>query len=223
MTTTYFKTKEQYFQFRTNFAAATKNVKSKSTVVACDEWLSHEEKLSYDTGRSRIKGWLQAEHFIFLNIVRGLPIHHGFTPVTSKNKLTHGGNIWPGLDAGVRTLIAAARSAQKVKLLPQNSSQHNKFELYAGAAFRNFIEPLIGGNDFLNVIYMNILCSIEPILVEHKEYYTTFGIGVRIAKKMVEEDLKPKNYQEFMQIAEQFVKQEKVHKDAQQERLLQTA
>jgi len=197
MTTTYFKTKEQYFQFRTNFAAASKNVKSKSTVEACDEWLEHEGKISYDTGASRIFGWLRAEHFIFLNIVRGLPIHHGFTPVTSKNKLTNGGKIWPGLDDGVRALKRAVHSAKDIKQIPQNTHSQG------GSNFRKFIEPLTGENDFLNILYMNILCAIEPLLEEHVEYDTTFGAGVKIARKMVAEDLKPKNYQEFIQIVEE--------------------
>jgi len=210
MTNTYFKTKEQYFQFRDNFAAASKNVKSKSTCEACDEWLEHEEKLSYDTGMSRVQGWLHAEHFIFLNIVRGLPIHHGFTPVTSKNKLSNGGNIWKGLDDGVRALNRAVHSAKDIKQIPQNTHSQG------GSEFRKFIEPLTGENDFLNILYMNILCDIEPLLKEHTEYYTSFGIGVKIAKKMVEEELKPKNYQEFMQIVEEI-------ENAHEKRLLSAA
>jgi len=197
MTNTYFKTKEQYFQFRANFAAATNNSKSKSTCEACDEWLEHEEKLSYDTGMSRVQGWLHAEHFIFLNIIRGKSIYHGFTPVTNTNKLTNGGNIWPGLDTGVRALKRAIHSAKDVKQIPKNASTQG------GAYFREFIEPLTGGDEFMNILYMNILCDIEPLLEEHKEYYTSFGVGVKIARKMVEEDLKPKNYDEFMQIVEE--------------------
>ena len=196
MTTTYFKTKEQYFQFRTNFAAAANNSKSKSTCEACDEWREHEGKISYDTGSSRVQGWLAAEHFIFLNIMRGRPIHRGFTPVTSKNKLSNGGNIWQGLDSGVRRLKRAIHSAKDVIQIPKNASSQG------GAAFREFIEPLVGGAEFLNAVFLDILCQIEPILNEHTEYYTSFGKGVKIARKMVEEELKPKNYEEFMQIVE---------------------
>lgn len=197
MTNTYFKSKEQYFQFRTNFAAAANNTKSKSTCDACDEWLSHEQDISYDTGMSRIQGWLHAEHFIFLNIIRGKPLHHGFTPVTNKNKLTNGGNIWPGLDVGVRALKCAIHSAKDVTQIPQNAKSQG------GMAFREFIKPLIGGDEFLNVEYMKILLEIEPILADHKEYYTTFGEGVKIARKMVAEELKPKNYEEFMQTVDE--------------------
>lgn len=197
MTNIYFKSKEQYFQFRTNFAAATNHVKSKSTVEACDEWLEHEQKLSYDTGMSRIKGWLGAEHFIFLNLVRGLPIHHGFTPVTKKTKLFNGGNIWQGLDDGVRALKRVVHSANDITQIPQNANSQG------GKAFREFIAPLVGGDQFLNVEYMNILLTIRPILASHKEYYTYFGEGAKIARKMLAENLKPKNYEEFMRIAEE--------------------
>ena len=195
MTTTYFKTKEQYFQFRTNFAAAANNTKSKSITEPCDEYL--DDGFSIGTGSTRAHGWLRAEHFIFLNIIRGKPIHYGFTPVTNKNKLSNGGNIWQGLDSGVRRLKCAIHSAKDVIQIPTNASSQS------GAYFREFIEPLVGGDEFLNVAYLNILVEIEPILEEHVEYYTTFGKGVKIAKKMIAEELKPKNYVEFMQIAEE--------------------
>lgn len=197
MTNTYFKSKEQYFQFRSNFAAATNNVKSKSTCCTCDEYHRHEQSVTYDTGMSRIQGWLHAEHFIFLNIIHGKPIHYGFAPVTNKNKLTYGGNIWPGLDVGVRALKRAIHSAKDITQIPQNAKRRG------GKAFREFIEPIVGGNEFLNVQYMKILLNIEPIFADYNEYYTTFGEGVKIARKMVEEELKPKNYEEFMQIVDE--------------------
>jgi len=190
---TFFKTKEQYFQFRTNFAAASRNVKSKSTTEACDEWLSHEQDISYNTGRSRVQGWLKAEHFIFLNIIRGKPYHHGFTPVTSKNKLTNGANSWQGLDVGVYRLQCAIHSAKDIKGMPKNT----------GTTFKEFIAPLVGGEEFLNVALMNILCEMDSALEGHTKYYSYFGEGKKIAEKMVAEDLKPKNYEEFMKIAEE--------------------
>ncbi len=168
MTNTYFKSKEQYFQFRKAFAAAANS------------------------------GTLQAEHFIFLNIVRGIPHTHGFTPVTRKTKLFNGANIWQGLDDGVRRLRSAAHSAKDIAQIPQNTTSQS------ASAFRRFIEPFIDeGDEFLNAILMNILCELEETLSEHKEYYTSFGEGVKIARKMVAEDLKPKNYQEFMRLVEE--------------------
>lgn len=193
MTTTYFKTKEQYFQFRTNFAAATKNVKSKSTCEACDEWLEHEEKISYDTGASRVQGWLRAEHFIFLNIIRGKPLHHGFTPVTSKNKLTNGGTIWPGFDGGIRKLRRIVDNAKDLQKSP-------KSDPYFSLA--DFLEPLLGIKPMYGTL-VDILCEIAPLVAENKEYHTDFGIGLKIARKMVAEDLKPTNYQEFMEIVDE--------------------
>ena len=208
MTKQYFKTKEQYLQFRANFAAAANHANAKSTCEPCDEWLDNEGKISYNTGSSRVKGWLQAEHFIFLNLVRGKPYHHGFTPTTNKNKLSNGGNIWQGLDDAVRRLRYAVTSAKDIKQIPQNATSHS------GDDFRKFIEPFLG--DLPSAIFIEILCSMEEILVEHKNYYTYFGEGAKIAKKMVSEDLKPKNYQEFMQIVEEI-------NDAQEERILSAA
>ena len=181
MTNTYFKTTQQYLQFRKAFATAAN------------------------------AGTLQAEHFIFLNIIRGIPYTRGFTPVTRTTKLSNGANIWHGLDVGMRRLRRVAHSANDIKQIPKNATSQG------GSDFRQFITPFLGeGDEFLNVILMNILCELEETLSEHKEYYTSFGIGRKIAKKMVEEDLKPKNYQEFMQIVEEI-------ENAQQERLSSAA
>ena len=168
MTNTYFKTKQQYLQFRKAFATAAN------------------------------AGTLQAEHFIFLNIVRGIPYTRGFSPVTRTTKLSNGANIWQGLDNGVRRLRNVAHSANDIKQIPKNATSQGGFN------FREFIEPFLGeGDEFLNVVLMNILCELEETLKEHKVYYTSFGEGVKIARRMVEEDLKPKNYQEFMQIVDE--------------------
>ena len=136
MTKQYFKTKEQYLAFRKAFAAAAN------------------------------AGTLRAEHFIFLNIVRGLPYTRGFTPVTRTTKLSNGANIWQGLDDGVRSLRYAAHSANDIKQIPKNADSQG------GYHFRTFIEPFIGeGSEFLNVILLQILCELEETLSKHKIYY----------------------------------------------------
>ena len=174
MTNTYFKTKQQYLQFRKAFATAAN------------------------------AGTLRAEHFIFLNIVRGLPYTRGFTPVTRTTKLSNGANIWQGLDVAMRRLRRVAHSANDIKQIPKNATSQG------GSDFRRFIEPLMEGSDeFLNIILMNILCELEETLSEHKEYYTSFGVGVKVARKMIAEDLKPKNYQEFMQIVDEIANSSK--------------
>jgi len=163
MTNTYFKTKEQYIQFRKAFATATK------------------------------AGELNAEHFIFLNIVRGLPYHRGFTPVTKPSKLSNAHNIWGGLDHGMNRLRWVAHVANDLKQYPKNKP----------GAFGRFIEPLmIDGDEAFTTILMEILGSLEPMATEHKIYYSYFGEGRKIAELMIAEDLKPKNYQEFIEIIE---------------------
>ena len=158
MTNNIFKTKEQYLEFRKAFAKA---AQAKT---------------------------LRAEHFIFLNLVRGLPYHRGFTPITSKNKLSNGSDICPGLDRGVQNLRYAIHSSRGT----------------TGADFKNFIAPFIEEGDVkMAAILMQVLQKLENTLDSHEKYYSYFGIGRKVAEFMISSDKTPHNYQEFIEIVEE--------------------
>lgn len=159
MTTKLFKTKEQYLQFRQAFAKAAQ------------------------------AGTLRAEHFIFLNLVRGLPYHRGFTPVTSTNKLSNGADICGGLDRGVKSLRYAVHSSRDAR----------------GGDLKRFLAPFEeAGDDLVAAAITQLLQELDNIkdnvLDKHETYYSYFGVGRKIAQKMLAGDLKPKNYQEFIEI-----------------------
>ena len=157
-----FKTKEQYLQFRKAFARAAQ------------------------------AGTLRAEHFIFFNIVRGLPYHRGFTPITNTNKLSNGADICGGLDRGVKNLRYAVHSSRDAR----------------GRAHKSFLAPFEQAkDDLITAAITQILQELdntpENVLDKHETYYSYFGIGRKIAEKMISGDLKPKNYQEFIEIKQE--------------------
>ena len=158
MTNNIFNTKEQYLQFRKAFAKA---AQAKT---------------------------LRAEHFIFLNLVRGLPYHRGFTPITNKNKLANGNHICLGLDKGVQNLRYAIHSSRDTR----------------GMAFKDFIAPFIEEGDVkMAAILMQVLQKLENALDSHEIYYSYFGIGRKVAEMMLRDYKTPHNYQEFIEIVEE--------------------
>lgn len=76
-TNKFFETKDQYLAFRAAFATAQNSPRAK------------KGKPMPPFGH-RNKGWLTASHFMVLNVVRGLPLLRGFTPVTNAIKLANG-------------------------------------------------------------------------------------------------------------------------------------
>jgi len=103
-TTKFFTSKEQYLRFRSAWANAVTSPKAKHTFEPYDEYRYDIPKgtiiegwkpygtngyahVSKGTGKYRKSGWIKAEHTILYNILRGKPLHTGFTPIRNPNKL----------------------------------------------------------------------------------------------------------------------------------------
>ena len=101
--TTQFENKEQYFTFRKAWATAVNSENVKPTL----------EKFSW--GVERRPGWVQAEHHILFNILRGKPYYTGFVPVTCAKKLENCSKyVNHGVYWGMHKLESAVRHANAV-------------------------------------------------------------------------------------------------------------
>lgn len=112
-----FETKEQYLAFRAAFAAAQNDKRAKPTFVevpcSAYDWRTRETKSWM--GKEKHKGWLQAQHFILLNAVRGLPLNRGFTPATNANKIaSYYNNPTEGFDWALGQLKARQNDAKEL-------------------------------------------------------------------------------------------------------------
>lgn len=94
MNNSIFETKQQYLAFRAAFAAAQNDKRAKPTLVdlPCSTYNWRTRETHSWMGKQKIKGWLQAEHFILLNAARGKPLNRGFTPATTDRKVASYGN-----------------------------------------------------------------------------------------------------------------------------------
>lgn len=181
MTNSIFKTKEHYFSFRDAWASAANNKKVKSQLEPCDEWIRNPSSISYGTGRYRVPGWLQAEHYILYNILRGRSFDRGFTPITNAVKLQHGMYINHGLFNGMIRLAGKQATAKKIV-------NNEKIEENQAQRFADFIEP------FNNTVTVDMFASI--ILPEIKALYPNFGKSYHVAKQIINGDFKPINFKQ---------------------------
>lgn len=99
-----FETKEQYLAFRKAFAAAQNDKRAKPYFTD-----------DLHAGKIKNKGWLQAEHFILLNAIRGRPLANGFSPIISDNKInSNWGNPMNGFMQARKRLLSAQSNAQRL-------------------------------------------------------------------------------------------------------------
>lgn len=75
-TNTFFESKQAYLAFRAAFASAQNDLRSR--------------KGKPDSNGHKDSGWLQAEHYMLMNLARGLPYDRGFTPITAERILLNG-------------------------------------------------------------------------------------------------------------------------------------
>jgi len=176
MTTSIFETKEQYLSFRAAWKSASNDIKTKSQL----------KETTY--GKYRESGWLNAEHYILLNILRGKPADSGFTPVTNSNKLLKSGmHINHGFYYGMNNL----RNMQKIAGNVKNSkvSEHVQNRL------TDFLAP------FNNTVTADMLISI--ILPKVEPLYSTYGKSKQVASKIVNGDFKPTNFKQVLAALEE--------------------
>ncbi len=158
MTKEYFNTKEDYLLFRTQFAAAHNHQNAKPHLEPSDEWLSSTDEFSEGTGTHRVDGWMTATHYILLNILRGKPPKHGFTPITNSRKLKGVPDKWNGFNCGYNTLIRLSKIA---KIVAENKTPAQKWqqnELY------DFLKPMLESDNALAAKYEQAYGKHNPIL-----------------------------------------------------------
>lgn len=133
MNNSIFETKEQYLAFRAAFAAAQNDERAKKyftekTFTSYD-WKTRESKGWL--GKEKHNGWLQAEHFIILNAARGKPLIRGFSPITSKNKLSSfQSNPMYAFDGALKYLRRIQNDARELINPPEIKISPYEFKLY---------------------------------------------------------------------------------------------
>lgn len=131
---------EKRKSIRKYWAWAHRSGARKSTLVKTDEWLRKPNglpHLSEDTGVYRKPGWLQAEHHILYNIIRGVPIERGFTPGIP-------GKRWApnqdGFGHALESLIWKVDNAQKAWYNVNKGNLNNMTFRYLKET-KEFLEP----------------------------------------------------------------------------------
>lgn len=129
-----FTCKEHYLAFRKAFAKAVNDERAKSQL-----------KPGYDNTKYRVKGWLKAEHFILLNLLRDKPINRGFSMKTRKMALLNGHE--PHLE--FKRAIEFLREICEPKI---------RDDSWWGMRRDEFLEPLEGTVtvEMLNKLYVHI-------------------------------------------------------------------
>ena len=136
MTTQFFNSKKQLKEFKTAWKKATKDFRCKPKWKPCDEHVylhnspngygqweltqrgyvhnehGYSDYIRKGTGKYKVPGWLQSEHYMFYNIVRGLPYDRGFTTITNKKKLENGAYF--GFIAAKYKLINIKHRAERI-------------------------------------------------------------------------------------------------------------
>ena len=156
-----FETKEQYLNFISAWKSSTNAEECKSKRVVCNHtqyrWnnsFSAEEKARFeelgyinisnysyevpDGGHYKTKGWLNASHYIFRNMMLGKDPMRGFSP-KSERKLEYGENPWSAFEAGEWELRMVIKDAK----LYVDELGKGKTPAY-GRRAKAFLEPFQG-------------------------------------------------------------------------------
>ena len=159
-----FKSKKEYLQFISAWKLATNAEECKSKKVVCDyeeyRWcdrLTDSERERYeangftvsDNGKTIKKkdgshckdpGWLEAEHYLFYNMMKGRNPKHGFSPVTAKRKLEPGDTVWRGFNSAAWDLHFIVKDAKQ--FIEETSKGKNP---NSGRRSKDFLVPFSGG------------------------------------------------------------------------------
>jgi len=132
--------------------------------------------------------WLQGAHHLMFNLLCGKPAERGFTPITRKTKLQNGHLINAGLYDAYCSLSAKISRAKEIvngKSIPK----------YAADSLVQFLAP------FNHVVTIDLLAAIELPKIE--PLYSNYGIGRKIANKILEGDFKPTDFSQIYAILEE--------------------
>ena len=150
----YITTKEEYLQFKSAWSKAVNSVHAKPTFEPCDEWRYDIPKGTLEedwipsgnyahvrkgTGCYKKSGWMEPEHHMLYNILRGKPLHTGFTALTSKRKLNIHESPWHNFYDTVRCLRNRVRTA---KMLVEDDELNNFYDKPTG--FLDKLKTLTG-------------------------------------------------------------------------------
>lgn len=168
MTTSIFKTKEQYFTFRKSWSSAVNNDKAKPPVA-----------------------WLHASHHILFNLLCNKPFDNGFTPITNINKLKNGTYLNHGLYYAMVDLKYMQSIAKKIGA--GNKFFGKKPADYEVERLREFFAPLSDTiTDDMVADIVNMLATLELPTVA--PLYSNYGKSKQVADKIINGEFKPNNF-----------------------------
>ena len=156
--------KEQYLHFKKVWSQAVNSEKAKKTTTE-HTYPSHywQGGQSIDDSKkwtTRENGWLLGSHHLIYALLRGSDALRGFTPATSKNKLSNGGYINNGL--------YAARKGLRYAAFNMNESQ-----------LEEFLAPFEGTVTLEMLKKLDNLCpTVDPL-------QANYGKGKQIAEKFL--------------------------------------
>jgi hypothetical protein len=171
-----FKTKEEYLNYISGWKSATNAEEAKSKRIVCDHkqynwsysgWGSEElarfeelgykniEKYSYvipDGGHCKMAGWLNAEHYIFHNMMRDKDPKRGFSP-KSKRKLQYPETPWYGFVSAAFQLEMIVKDAE-LYIDHVGKGKGSKWSM-AGNRVKAFLVPFGGKVTLSDLIKIN--------------------------------------------------------------------
>jgi hypothetical protein len=127
----FFETKEQYLAFRAAWKAAVNDDRAKPFFTE-GATRAPGYQASIIMARTKHNGWIQAEHHILFNLVRGKEPTYGFTPVTNPSKLAGGTTPWLGYNQALLRLRYLYRNTKRVA----DETYDSYIERSAGWLFR---------------------------------------------------------------------------------------
>lgn len=180
-TTKFFDTKDQYLAFRKAHAAAQNSQRAKSTLVdgTTHVWDPQTRKESVLAIKTKQVGWLQSEHFILLNVIRGKPWFSGFTPKTMERFVNNGGDAQQALKSAHSSFDYAITSAKVIdnpelikvpSWMASHKAKHIQEETERAKKYvTKFLEPYQGTLTAVDLAKINVP-SIANIKLDGKTY-----------------------------------------------------
>lgn len=133
-------TKQQYLDIKAAWKAATKSEYAKPRFVEETEVLAGTRYVE----RVKYPGWLQAEHHILYNLIRGKKAHAGFTIIGDPVKIMSGHILNQGYARAMFALIRHIRTAQEVVDRQNKDKQVGLRSTSREDKLNRFLEPFNG-------------------------------------------------------------------------------
>lgn len=181
--TTYFETKEQYLTFRKAWTKAVNDDRAKKTL--------REEKVKVGKtiyiNKYRDEGWITSTHHVLFNLLCQRPIDNGFTPVTNRNKLSHG-------MAFNGSLCQAVYQLKKMYTIAHNKVNEAPVEDWKMDALKKFLFPITEHLDNTDDLIQALAKVRTP---DVKGLYSNWADGAKVAKIIIDGEAKPTTFAEL--------------------------